>query len=305
MRTLHILTLSLLLISLTSCNLPTSPTAAPIPLGSGTPQTWMDAPLDQMVLPLAPYEIVFHASDDSAIQAVQLQINGQEAMIPASSSAGKNLVTVKYLWSPSAPGEYTLLARSQNLEGTWSNDAAVTIWVGDLTPTITNTPTVTPTLITTFTPTLVITSTHTPTSVGMTFTHAVSASQFYYGRCTPTSIDIEVTISGMDADSVVLFVKLNDQSSSETTGWISFDAMDPKGNGRYLITVTSSQIEGYNRYNASWMVYQFVATKRNEVVARSESFMDVSLSACGIVPLVPLHPPVLIVTPTNTPQIIK
>jgi hypothetical protein len=106
-------------------------------------------------------------------------------------------------------------------------------------------------------------------------------------------------------DSVVLFVKLNDQSGSGTTGWISYNAMKPMGSGQYKITVDSSRIEGSRNYQAAWMVYQFVATKNNVVVGRSDSFMDVALTACGVSPLVPLPSLVVPLIPTNTPQIIK
>jgi len=265
-----------------------------------------------MHLSLAPYEIVFHASDDSSITQVELQINDQGIAVPPLSDVGKNLVTVKYPWSPSAPGEYVLRARSQNDSGAWSDEAIVTVWVGDLTPTATQTPIVTssPTVI--ITPTLTATQivtaspTSTPTLAGLTFTHSVSTNQFYYGRCSPTTIDLEVKVSGGDVDSVVLFVKLNDQSGSGSTGWISYNAMKPINKESYKITVPSSRIEGFDNYRSAWMVYQFVATKNNLVVGRSESFTDVVLSACSASPLVPPARQVTATTiPTNTPQIIK
>jgi hypothetical protein len=312
MKTLHILTLGLLIVSLTACNLPGSPPLEPVALGKAEPQTWVDAPLDQMHLPLAPYEIVFHASDDSAITQVGLQINDQEVAVPPLSETDKKLVTVKYVWAPSVPGEYVLRARSQNLDGAWSDEAVVTVWIGDLTPTVTNTPITTTSPTATITPTLSPTvtasptATQTPSPAALTFTHSISANEFHYGRCDPTSIDIQVAVNGGDVDSVVLFVKLNDQSGSGTTGWISYNAMKPMGNGQYKITVASSRIEGSNKYGSAWMVYQFVATKNKAVVGRSASFQDVVLTACSVSPLLPA-PPLLVVplVPSNTPEIIK
>ncbi|RPJ26088.1 MAG: hypothetical protein EHM33_12815 [Chloroflexi bacterium] len=319
MKTLYILTLCLLTVSLASCNLPTSPRFVPVSPGNAGPQTWVDAPLDQMLLPLAPYEIVFHASDDSEITNVELQINDEGIAVPPLSDAGKNLVTVKYLWSPRAVGQYVLRARSQNVSGAWSDEAIVTVWIGDLTPTLIVTPVVTgsPTdIITptdvitptaTLTPTLTPSPTFTPSPVGMTYTHGISASEFHYGHCNPTSIDITVTVSGGDADSVVLFIKLNDQGGSGTSGWISYNSMKPLGGGTYTITVVSSKIAGFDDFDAAWMVYQFVATKNNVVIGRSESFKDVVLTACSVSPLAPppVRPIIVTIIPTNTPQIIK
>jgi hypothetical protein len=224
---------------------------------------------------------------------------------------------VKYLWSPPAPGEYVLRARSQNAGGAWSDEAVVTVWIGDLTPTVSPTAiiTVSPTTMITpsITPTQIVTPSPTATQIPpgvLTFTHSVSASEFHHGRCSPTSTEIQVMVSGGDVDSVVLFVKLNDQSGSGTTGWISYNAMKPMGSGQYEITVDASRIEGSRNYQAAWMVYQFVATKDNVVVGRSESFTDVVLTACNVSPLVPPPPRVgptriLPIIPSNTPEIIK
>lgn len=308
MKTLHMLTLCLLTVSLVACNLPASRQLEQVSLGSAGPQTWVDAPLDQMHLPLAPYEVVFHASDTSAITQVELLINDQGVMVPLSE-AGQNLVTLKYLWSPPAAGEYVLRARSQNAGGAWSDEAVVTVWVGELTPTATATPVIT--VSPTPTATLIATVTPSPTATQvapaaeMTFTHSVSANEFHYGRCNPASIDIFVTVNSENVDSVVLFVKLNDQAGSGTTGWISYNAMKPMGNGTYKITVSSSSIEGYNNYQSAWMVYQFVATQKNVVAGRSESFQDVVLTACNVSPLLPPVRLIPTIVPSNTPPIIK
>jgi len=43
---------------------------------AGGPQAWIDAPLEGMQLPLAPYEIVAHADDPSGIAQFEFNVNG-------------------------------------------------------------------------------------------------------------------------------------------------------------------------------------------------------------------------------------
>ncbi|MFH1185109.1 MAG: hypothetical protein V1755_08735 [Chloroflexota bacterium] len=284
---------------LAACTMPVAAPAVPMSLGPAGPETWIDAPLDGMHLPLAPYEVVFHASDEAEIAQVELTINDQPAGLPSAAGAGKNLVTVRFMWSPAAPGQYVLRARSQSLDGNWSGEAQVTVWVGDDTPTPIDTPTITVTPTNTPTP---------PPGAGPAFSSRVSGNEFYYGGCSPSSIDFEVTVSGGNVDSVVLFLRLNDQSSSGTTGWMAHNSMRPAGGGVYQLTVRATSIEGHEEYQAASVSYQFVATLRNSVVGRSASMSDVVLGACGTVPVrpvVPLIRPPIFIIPSITPQIVK
>jgi Bacterial SH3 domain len=121
------------------------------------PQAWIDAPLDGMILPLAPYEFVAHASDPTGMSRIEFSING--AVIGNVAGSGPLLIA-RQGWTPAAPGEYVVRARGANLGGTWSEFAEVRIVVqgqapSTLEPTIpllTATPTVTPTLSSTATP---------------------------------------------------------------------------------------------------------------------------------------------------------
>jgi len=91
---------------------------------AGDPVAWIDAPLDGMLLPLAPYEIVFHITDDSPMKRGEVTINGS-VLAHVEASSGGNLVTLRYLWTPSANGRYTIQVRGQNQDGAWSAPAQV------------------------------------------------------------------------------------------------------------------------------------------------------------------------------------
>jgi hypothetical protein len=271
MKALHVLPL---VIALTACNLQLSKPVIPVLLPGDVPQTWLDAPLDQMHLRLAPYEVVFHGSDDSAIAAVELRINDQPVAIPPLSSVGKKLVTAKYLWSPSVPGQYVLKARSLNSAGRWSAEAQVTVWVGDLT-------TATPTLTTT--PTASATTPAPPVAAGFSLLSA-STDHFYYGAstCGPTSVRLEVQVSdAQQIHDVLLFFKLRNKNSGNYTDWSDGTDMQAEGNGKYTISLVGNSIAASASGN-DWLIYQFVGTgAENKPAGRSQVYSDISFSICG------------------------
>ncbi len=305
-----------LLTGLAACNLPASRPLSPVPFGPEGPQTWIDAPLDGMHIALAPYEVVFHGSDAGAITQMELKINDQPAALPGSPEAGQNLATMKYTWVPPLPGEYVLRARSQGAGGSWSEEAQVTVYVGDVTPSPTPTLVVTVSPTASATPTGVVTVSPTPSptpvaAAALTFDSQRSGDAFYYGGCSPASIDFQVTVSGGSLDNVELFLKLNDQSGNGTSGWMSYGSMRAMGGGVYRLTVKAGSIPGYEKFPAAWVSYQFIATLRGAVVGRSPSMTGVTLGACGSAPARPVPPnlvpgvipPILIVT--NTPEFVK
>lgn len=108
----------LMSVLLAGCTLLTGP--------GSVPQAWIDAPLDKMVLPLAPYEIVAHAGDATGISEIEFNVNGT---VIGSVAAGGPLFTARQSWSPAAPGEYVIQARGKNGGGTWSDYAEVTVTV--------------------------------------------------------------------------------------------------------------------------------------------------------------------------------
>jgi uncharacterized protein YgiM (DUF1202 family) len=91
-----------------------------------TPQAWIDAPLDGMVLPLAAYDIVAHAADQTGITQIEFNVNG--AVIGTVAGSGP-LFTAHQSWTPAVPGAYLIEARGMNSGGAWSEYAEVKVVV--------------------------------------------------------------------------------------------------------------------------------------------------------------------------------
>ena len=156
----------LIALFLTSCNLPTSNMSAYL-----GPAVWIDAPKSGMHLPIAPYQIVMHGSDNSDVSQYEIYINDELlARINAASRGLPALQYAEYNWEPQIAGEYNISIRGQNTNGQWGNEDSVVVFVGDFTkepievteftpitpqtptPINTDTPTATETLTITATP---------------------------------------------------------------------------------------------------------------------------------------------------------
>ncbi len=299
MKTRRIVPIVLLIAGLAACNMPRSAPLAPLALTGNGPQTWIDAPLDQMRLPLAAYEVVFHGTDDAAVTSLELRINDQLVTVPSPEGGAQKLVTARYMWSPAEPGQYVLRARSMNSGGAWSPEAMVTVWIGDVitpsfTPTFTPTATITPTVVTPAGP------------LSIQFLGA-STDRFYYGdaSCGPTDVAFQVRVSDpAQIPGVTLFFKLRAKDSGEYTDWNSNYDLRPRGDGTLGIVLSSRGVDGI-REAENWLIYQFVGTgPDHKPIARSQVYGDITLSRCGtILPgqwqIHPINPwPWIIVDPT-------
>ncbi len=279
---------------LPACNMPQQ-AGAPPGQSEGGNQAWFDAPLNGTSIPLAPYEVVFHAFAESGVTQAELEANGILLATLPNPAGGAKLATFKYAWRPAAAGNYILRARAQSADGDWGGYATTTITFDDftITPTFTYTPTITltptktvsPTITHTPTKTATPTRTYTPTPVpGVvpTFSRQVSSDQFYYGGCTPNTVTVQVQVSEPEAVfSVVLFQKLQN-----LTSWDGGTAMHAAGNGKYTLTVSANTVPGREDSTSAVWLNQIAATARNgKVLARSQTYGDVTLYACrGIVP---------------------
>ena len=96
---------------------------------SGNPVSWIDAPLDGMVLPLATYNIVAHASDPTDIFQIEISVN--DTVIGTIAGSGV-LFNASQAWTPSAPAEYLIRARGMNSGGNWSDYAVVHVNIYDV-----------------------------------------------------------------------------------------------------------------------------------------------------------------------------
>jgi predicted small secreted protein len=313
MKHRSILWLAVLLacLSLYACNMPS-------PQGedgqTGNVQTWIDAPLDGSTIPFAPYEIVVHAYDPAGVTQVELKANGSMLATLPNPNTGQLLTTLKYLWSPAAPGNYTLGASAQSSNGAWGSATTIMVTVtgSTATPVIAVIDSGTPTLVDTLTPTLVPTTTPsaTPVPAELSFTPRISNNQFYYGSCGSDQVTIQVYVSGGNAYSVVLFTQL------QGAGWDEGSGMTPSGDGWFSRTVSSRSLDGAKNVDTATLLYQFVATgSSSQVIGRSQVYSDITLTACaqeqppeqppvqppsGITPVRPPNVPPIFVRPTAT-----
>ena len=97
----------------------------------GGPQTWIDFPLNDSSLPLAPVSITAHASHSSGVSTIVFAVNGDEQA--AVTVGGTRLEDATYQWVPPAPGRYTLEVRSQDRNGNFGSSTVVVVTVGDAT----------------------------------------------------------------------------------------------------------------------------------------------------------------------------
>jgi hypothetical protein len=240
------------------------------------PQAWIDVPLDGSSLPVdQPYEIVFHNSDLSGVILGELSINGQVLQMLTNPDPKQTLANHRVPWTPTEPGNYTIRVRTQNGAGQWSDYFEVVVTVGGPS----ETPTLTPTQTLTVTPTST-----SPAALQTTLTFSVSSStnQFYYGGCAPDQVSVAASVSPADnVHDLLLFSRLQDASSGEWTEW-SNDEMNSSGGGNFSRTVSGNSVPERERYSSAFWQYQLVATNNaGEVIGRSQTYSNVTLSKCG------------------------
>ncbi|HTX80519.1 MAG TPA: hypothetical protein VMC62_12665 [Longilinea sp.] len=277
----------LVAVLLASCNSQAMPGKL---LLAQSPQAWIDAPLDGSTIPPAPYQVVFHGSDPGTVVQGELSVNDKVQASLVNTDTSSHLVVFRVDWNPPSPGKYTLKVRALDGSNTWSNYAVANVTVSE------NTPTPSPTSTVTATPTITVTPT---ISEGLVFNNETSPKQVYLGGCSPNQIIFAVTVNQpVQVYDVVVFTRLQDVNSGKLTGWDEGTAMAVEGNGAFRLIMNTKGITGANENTTAYLLYQFVATDTHgQVIGRSQTFEDATLSQCGII-IVPLQ---LISTPTLIP----
>lgn len=114
-------------------------------LGGGG--SWIDKPLTNSQIPMAPYEVVSHASSPDGIAAFELSVDGQQVAMNDVGDVqfGNPLAYISQIWTPDMPGMYELSVRAMDMNGEFGPSAVVIVEVVDeqLTqaePTATGTP---------------------------------------------------------------------------------------------------------------------------------------------------------------------
>jgi hypothetical protein len=286
MNRMRVFTFVLLLSVLTGCNGVDAPARTFIDLAGAIPQAWVDAPLDGMRIPLAPYEFVAHGSGEAGISQLEWVLN--DASLGGMPAEGQDkLATFRYSWTPPGGGTYTLKVRAQDGSGAWSAYDKVTFTVGEPTPTDTPSTEITPTA----TPTATVTPTPTPTPApaGLAFASQSSSAEFHYQRdCIPDpgSVTLTVTISGAPQPTgITLFFRFRNQVTGESGAWNEGLSMAPLGDGRFRASVAWDaipEIDGLRSTgNPAFFIYQFVAIgPQATILGRSPTNSDIALTAC-------------------------
>ncbi len=243
-------------------------TIGEIPDEAFGPQAWVDAPLDGSELPLAPYEVVAHASSPNGIASFEFSVNGV-VVNPAlvnPDQPGQTLAYVMFEWTPPAPGTYRLSVRAADANGRFGPPAGafVTVGRGDAppgptateptptesappvagrdTPTPTDTPTGRPSPTSTTTPTRTPTFTSTPTSTSVPqaqVSFSADATALTAGQCTMLRWDVEnATAVFLNGEGVVGHDTR--QACPTTTTTYTLFVQAPSGDVSQSITINVS-----------------------------------------------------------------
>jgi hypothetical protein len=265
------------------------------PTGNGL-LSWIDAPLNGMKLPLAPYKIVFHITDSTAVSAGELSINGSVVALLPNPQPGTNFATLSYAWLPEKPGVYTLQTRAQGDAGSWGEYTQVVVEVGEPTPTITPTdiytptPTLTPTLTPTETPTPTATRTPTrtplPGPAAISFTNIrVNTSQIYVAMdgCGRKEVDLYVTVpANSNVQSISATYRIVDsEDSSHVTSWITEGLYIAQAGGtEWVVSVNPGvEIPGATLFLSAELEYKFTAVNANGS-KQSDVYSNVRVDYC-------------------------
>jgi hypothetical protein len=278
--------LVIILIAGLSCAIPGQTVATMAVIPPAPAQAGIDMPKEGDVIPMAPYEIVYHGADFTEVKQLELAINSVPVTIQANPSPGTGFVLMRYVWTPPAPGTYVIQTRAQNQNGEWGPSSHITITVAvpadQAQPTPENT----------VEPTISVINTAIPTQMQPTmniggdgiFTSIVKSDNWiYYGSssCGPNEVSFSVTIYNFTGIRYVFaFVRLHDKYTSDMTDWNSGKPMKATSGGTYVVTITLSDLVKYGDFSEAWVWYQFVVQKPDGQYVRSKVYTDVSLSKC-------------------------
>ncbi len=111
-----------------------------------------------------------------------------------------------------------------------------------------------------------------------------SSDKFYYRgtACGPKEVTIQVDVEDPSTYSVVLFFRLKDVASGETTAWSNLP-MNPVGGGTYSRTLQSERdIPEFARFREADLQVQIVATNQGGAeIGRTGVFSEVILEVCS------------------------
>jgi hypothetical protein len=286
------------LMILSACNLPSQAGDA----GIG-PTAWIDTPLNQSMLPLAPVQIVAHGYDAGGVAKFEISVNGSLVnTLPPMDANGKLYMTQEN-WTPPGNGNFTLSVRAQNTAGAWGAPVSVVITIGNstATPTTTATPvantpspspspmasaSTSPTLTMTVTATLrpLFTKTPTPTSNALQFQPSLSPNNLQYGTCGTSDYEvISVKVTGpQQVAAVYLYAEFHPKGGGNVINLFN-KVMDAQGTGtgKYTISISIGGLLQATGLTAGEIHYWFVAYDgAQNQTGKSQTYKDLKTTLC-------------------------
>jgi len=263
-----ITTLGVICILGTACN--NQPTATP-PLSN---QTWIDKPLDGSTIPLAPYQLLFHAASPKGVSDFEVSVNGAvvDTVPPVQSGSGGpdygTLFLGDHTWTPLAPGTYLITVRARPEGGEYGSPAFVQVSVFDEEVVEEG----------------VTLATATPTEeIAQLSPPEYSEENLYYGRngCGSKELSIRILASHPEIQNVLLFYRLSDTESEAQGEWTS-RAMNPASGDSFIITLhAETDFPDYRDYKEANLQVQFVALdSEGEEITRTDVLADVIFEVC-------------------------
>ncbi len=282
-RTLAVaMMIMLLTLTLAGCGSGSEKAALP-----GQLKAWVDAPLDQMTIPLAPYQIVCHGTDAGGVARMELTINDVAEADEAVEAHG-SLATLRHMWTPPGPGIYKIRVRAQNLAGEWSTNDMVTVFVAtgpEASTTAANGVLPATTNGASGATTTPAGGNEPQPAAGETAISQpqLSTDHFYYRYCGGSPLLVTITVSVSDPtgiSGVVVHYRLRNKTTGQLSSW--FDKQMTSVGGNYQVTLNAE-----NDFNLKFVgfdntvQYQFVATNSSGAATSSALYDNLSLTGCG------------------------
>jgi len=104
----------------------------------------------------------------------------------------------------------------------------------------------------------------------------ISGKEIFWGICKPGVVKITAEVAEPDeVYNVVIFVRLMDGESPDTTPWSKGAAMDDRRNGIFTYNLNADTISEKSSYRRSWVLYQLVATDfPGNIIGRTKTYTN-------------------------------
>jgi hypothetical protein len=111
----------------------------------------------------------------------------------------------------------------------------------------------------------------------------VSGNRIFWGTCEPAFVKVTVhVVDASEVQKVLIFLRLKDPKTGESTDWGGGAIMDSDGKGTFTYILTAKSFSHYRDFASAWGQYQFVATDAKlNVVGRSMQYLNnITIAPC-------------------------